>query len=194
MFYKKEADLYNGTEKWFTGIAVYNANYELNVGNKDTIGLPIDGWDWHDTPPQEYADWVDFNAAIDAFNQDSDVSVRASHYTAATFGTDAQNNNNPAFDKPRNLGSLFAEGVELHPGVANITSAYMSADNKVNINFDAEVPGNAIRLFVFDFPLTPIIELTKQSGNSFKSQAVSNLRTYLTNQPNVDLVLLFFDV
>lgn len=48
-FYKKIED------KWFEANKVSNANYTLDENNKQSI----DGWEWHDEPPQEYLDWLD---------------------------------------------------------------------------------------------------------------------------------------
>lgn len=49
MFYKKEND------NWWCSDWVSNKNYTLNENNKQSI----DGWEWHDTPPQEYLDWLE---------------------------------------------------------------------------------------------------------------------------------------
>jgi hypothetical protein len=45
MFYKKE----NG--KWLTGLIIELP--KLTKENKDSLN----GWKWHDEPPQEYLDW-----------------------------------------------------------------------------------------------------------------------------------------
>lgn len=41
-------------EKWFEASKVSNANYTLDENNKQEV----DGWEWHDNPPQEYLDWL----------------------------------------------------------------------------------------------------------------------------------------
>ena len=48
-FYKKIG------EDWFESSKVSNANYTLDENNKQEI----DGWQWHDEPPQEYLDWLE---------------------------------------------------------------------------------------------------------------------------------------
>lgn len=49
MFYKKEGD------NWWRSDWVSNKNYTLDENNKQSI----DGWEWHDNPPQEYLDWLE---------------------------------------------------------------------------------------------------------------------------------------
>ena len=50
MFYKKDK---NG--KWWRSENVHLPSGEkLTPENK----LEIDGWEWHDTPPQEYLEWT----------------------------------------------------------------------------------------------------------------------------------------
>jgi len=52
MFYKED----NG--EWWTGLIVHlPSGEELNENN--TVNSY--GWEWHDTPPQEYLDWLELN-------------------------------------------------------------------------------------------------------------------------------------
>lgn len=51
MFYKKE------NENWLIGkvIKIGTSGEILDENNKENEY----GWSWHDTPPQEYLDWLD---------------------------------------------------------------------------------------------------------------------------------------
>ena len=50
-FYKKVSD----NEWWFAPNFVYHRDYELyRDGNRQAI----DGWEWHDTAPLEYLEWL----------------------------------------------------------------------------------------------------------------------------------------
>jgi hypothetical protein len=50
-FYKKISD----NEWWFAPNFVYSKNYTLERdGNRESV----DGWEWHDEPPQEYVEWL----------------------------------------------------------------------------------------------------------------------------------------
>ena len=52
-FYKFQND------EWFYGPnKVINLNYELHRELKDTYTYPIDGWNWYDTEPTEYTEWL----------------------------------------------------------------------------------------------------------------------------------------
>jgi len=44
------------TEWWYAPNFVYHRTYTLErTGNRESI----DGWQWHDTAPQEYLDWLE---------------------------------------------------------------------------------------------------------------------------------------
>lgn len=44
------------TEWWYAPNFVYHKDYTLErTGNRESI----DGWQWHDTTPQEYLDWLE---------------------------------------------------------------------------------------------------------------------------------------
>ena len=44
------------TEWWYAPNFVYHKDYTLErTGNRESI----DGWQWHDTAPQEYLDWLE---------------------------------------------------------------------------------------------------------------------------------------
>lgn len=56
MFYKKSG------ENWLNGIRIALPNgIEITEVNKDEHEDTLSeyGWAWHDTPPQEYLDWLD---------------------------------------------------------------------------------------------------------------------------------------
>ena len=54
MYYKD-----HGQAGWVRGLRVILPdNTEMNASNKDQWQYPIDGWNWHDEPPQEYLDWL----------------------------------------------------------------------------------------------------------------------------------------
>jgi hypothetical protein len=49
MFYKKE------NNNWYTGKKIHLPSGEvLTEDNK----IKVDGWEWHDEPPQEYIEWL----------------------------------------------------------------------------------------------------------------------------------------
>jgi hypothetical protein len=55
-FYKKTEE----GEWWFAPNFVYHKDYTLERdGNRESI----DGWEWHDTPPQEYVEWLNSQEA-----------------------------------------------------------------------------------------------------------------------------------
>lgn len=58
-FYKKIG------EDWFEANIVSNANYTLDINNKQEI----DGWEWHDEPPLEYTDWLENQLFDDIDNE-----------------------------------------------------------------------------------------------------------------------------
>jgi hypothetical protein len=52
MFYKKISD----TEWWVAPNFVYHKDYTLEKdGNRESI----DGWEWHDEPPQDYLKYLE---------------------------------------------------------------------------------------------------------------------------------------
>jgi len=53
MFYKR-----NNNSEWYIGEIVNLPNGEkLTKDNKQSLN----GWEWHDTPPQEYLEWIELN-------------------------------------------------------------------------------------------------------------------------------------
>ena len=62
-FYKKIAD---PAEYWAVALTkVITSKYQLLIADHEQYDLPIDGWDYHETPPQSYLDWVAANTPED---------------------------------------------------------------------------------------------------------------------------------
>jgi len=58
-FYKQETE---PSEFWSVGLhKVINANYELLIEDHDQYTYPVDGWEYHETPPQGFVDWWNAN-------------------------------------------------------------------------------------------------------------------------------------
>lgn len=69
MYYKN-----HGQAGWARGLRVILPdNTELNASNKDEWQYPIDGWTWHDEPPQDYLDWEESNNSIPIDEQSVEV-------------------------------------------------------------------------------------------------------------------------
>jgi hypothetical protein len=50
------------SEYWAVGLyKVVNENYELLIEDHDQYTYPVDGWNYHATPPQGFLDWVAAN-------------------------------------------------------------------------------------------------------------------------------------
>lgn len=53
MYYKN-----HGQQGWAKGLRVILPdNTEMNESNRNDWTYPVNGWTWHDEPPQEYLDW-----------------------------------------------------------------------------------------------------------------------------------------
>ena len=58
-FYKQYTE---PSEFWSVGLCkVENANYTLLIENHEDYTYPVDGWEYHATPPQGYVDWWNAN-------------------------------------------------------------------------------------------------------------------------------------
>jgi len=58
-FYKQYTE---PSEFWSVGLCkVENANYTLLIENHEDYTYPVDGWEYHVTPPQGYVDWWNAN-------------------------------------------------------------------------------------------------------------------------------------
>ena len=58
-FYKQ---VFDPEEHWFTAINWVKApTYEIFVDNHEDYEFPFDGWEYHETPPQDYIDWWNEN-------------------------------------------------------------------------------------------------------------------------------------
>jgi hypothetical protein len=56
MFYKYNSE----NNEWYTGLEIhFPKGIVLSVNNK----IAHDGWQWHDTPPQEYVEWLNSQEA-----------------------------------------------------------------------------------------------------------------------------------
>ena len=62
-FYKQ---ILEPSEYWAVGLhSVINKNYELFIEKHEEYNYPVDGWEYHVTPPQAYLDWVKANTPPD---------------------------------------------------------------------------------------------------------------------------------
>jgi len=58
-FYKQYTE---PSEFWSVGLEkVENTNYTLLIEDHAQYTYPVDGWIYHETPPQGYVDWWDEN-------------------------------------------------------------------------------------------------------------------------------------
>jgi len=58
-FYKQQT---KPSEFWSVGLnKVENTNYTLLIENHAKYDYPVDGWVYHETPPQGYMDWWNAN-------------------------------------------------------------------------------------------------------------------------------------
>ncbi len=54
-FYKQQTE---PSEFWSVGLhKVENTNYTLLIENHTEYDYPVDGWEYHATPPQGFIDW-----------------------------------------------------------------------------------------------------------------------------------------
>ena len=50
------------SDYWAVGLnKVTNANYELLIKNHEEYNYPVDGWEYHATPPAEFVTWYNEN-------------------------------------------------------------------------------------------------------------------------------------
>jgi len=62
-FYKHTTE---PSDYWAVGLhKVTNINYELLIENHEEYDYPVDGWNYHVTPPQEFVDWYEANLEPD---------------------------------------------------------------------------------------------------------------------------------
>ena len=58
-FYKQQTE---PSEFWSVGLSkVINENFELLIENHAEYDYPVDGWTYHETPPQGFVDWWNEN-------------------------------------------------------------------------------------------------------------------------------------
>jgi len=58
-FYKHTT---NPSDYWAVGLhKVTNANYELLIEDHEQHTYPVDGWEYHVTPPAEFVTWYNKN-------------------------------------------------------------------------------------------------------------------------------------
>ena len=63
-FYKQQTE---PSEFWSVGLhKVENANYTLLIEDHEDYTYPVDGWEYHETPPQGYVDWWNENFGPDS--------------------------------------------------------------------------------------------------------------------------------